>query len=105
VRVPRVYSLGRGVAAEVTAEQIAPLRAELRAGWIDLLGTQDRTPKIRPHVTVQNKVSGDQAKRALAEIGAHWDADLHGVAGGLGLWEYLGGPWRRHADFALGDAR
>ena len=105
VTVPTVYSLGRGVALEIVAPEIQRLRSELRAAWVDELTPQDRAERIRPHVTVQNKVGGDEAKRTLAEISATWDRATTGTARGFGLWEYLGGPWRHAAsfDFARGD--
>ena len=99
VRVPAAYSLGRGVALEVVAPEIAKLRRDLRARWLDHLTPQDRTAAIRPHVTIQNKVGGDQAKRTLAEVRAAWPAHTAGTARGLALWEYLGGPWRALTSF------
>lgn len=99
VRVPGPFSLGRGVALSVDASEINPIRSFLRERWLDWLTPQDARPKIRPHVTVQNKVTGDEAKRGFATVRAAWPPDTTGLATGLKLWEYRGGPWEPLEEF------
>ncbi len=84
--------LGRGTAYALDMPAVATLRRDLAAGWAAWLIPQDRQP-WHPHVTVQNKAPPILAKRAHAELLAGF-APFSGVAAGLHLWAYLGGPWR-----------
>lgn len=45
------------------------------------------------HVTIQNKVSPDEARDTLAEIAATFTPH-QATATGLALWRYFGGPWQ-----------
>ena len=84
--------LGRGVAYALDAPGLVDLRRRLAEGWWPWLGAQDRQP-FRPHVTVQNKVSPEQARALYEDLRAAFEP--FEVAGeGLHLWRYLGGPWR-----------
>ncbi len=89
------FPLGRGVAIRVESGRLVSLRNELAARLHPYLSAQDRQP-YRPHVTVQNKVTAEEAGECLAELRREW---LPGVARvhGIDLWEYLGGPWQHHA--------
>ena len=102
VTVGPPYSLGRGVALEIVGDPIRPLRRRLRDRWLPHLSPQDQTGQIRPHVTIQNKVSGDVARDTLAEVRAK-SVDERGTAVGLSLWEYRGGPWAHVRDFLFQD--
>jgi 2'-5' RNA ligase len=91
LRVTGLRSLGRGVAFEIASAELSTLRGALARRWAAWLTPQDRQG-FRPHVTVQNKTTTDEA-RALR---------LHLLAGftpfsargeGFLLWRYLGGPW------------
>ena len=101
VRVPGPFSLGRGVALNVDAAEINPIRRALRERWLAFLTPQDARPNIRPHVTIQNKVSGEDAKRAMEVVQASWPSGRSGLAIGLKLWEYRGGPWDAVQSFAF----
>ena len=83
--------LGNGAALAVDCPGLPRLHRKLQAAWHDRLTQQDRQ-KLRPHVTVQNKVAPDVARRtadALRQM-----APMEGAAEGLILWRYLGGPWQ-----------
>lgn len=83
-------NLGRGVALRYEGGRLSPLRAELVRRFEPWLTAQDRQP-YDPHVTIQNKVSPQEARALLAEMeGA--PAPLCRVEG-LSLWVYRGGPW------------
>ncbi len=89
--------LGRGVAFALDSPPLVALRrdlADLRAGW---LGPQDRQG-LHPHVTVQNKVSGERAAALLARLHAGF-APFEARGVGLDLWHYRGGPWERAGAF------
>lgn len=84
-------SLGRGVALAVTSPELITVHARLRRRWAPWLTPQDRQP-LKPHVTVQNKVSPDTAATTLALL--HNDfGPREGTGTGLAVWRYLGGLW------------
>jgi hypothetical protein len=91
VRIGPPRFLGRGVALEVAAPEVAAVRARLAARWRDRLTPQDRQG-WRPHATVQNKVAPERARALHAELGAALPV-RQGRAEGLLLWRYRGGPW------------
>ncbi len=97
VGAPR--SLGRGVAFPLGSPELTALRGRLARAWSDWLTPQDRA-SFRPHVTVQNKVTPEQARATLAHLAAGfvpWRTE--GCA--LLLWRYLGGPWELVERIAL----
>lgn len=89
--VVRVRSLGRGVAYDLRSTVLAEQRAELARRWAPWLTPQDARPHAA-HVTVQNKVTPEQARALLRALQASF---VPGTvrATGLALWRYLGGPW------------
>ena len=91
MRVSGVRFLGRGVALDLQAEAAQALRASLRDSFAAGLTAQDRAP-WRAHVTVQNKVSAEQARQTLQALqGFSCPAPVS--AQGIALWRYRGGPW------------
>ena len=99
VRIGPPRFLGRGVALEVAAPEVAVLRARLAARWRDRLTPQDRQG-WRPHATVQNKVAAERARALHAELTAGLPV-REGRAEGLLLWRYRGGPWEPAGRFAF----
>jgi 2'-5' RNA ligase len=97
IQVSRVRSLGRGVAYDLQSEQLSALRGRLAHSWSAWLTAQDRQP-FKAHITVQNKVHPDEARRTLAVLAAVFTP--HAIGGvGLDLWRYLGGPWEHVREF------
>jgi 2'-5' RNA ligase len=91
VDVTGVFSLGRGVAYRLAAEEAELLHRGLQERWRSHLTRQDAQP-LRPHVTVQNKVEPEVAKATLDRLRrAFRPATARAV--GLELWRYDGGPW------------
>jgi hypothetical protein len=90
-RLTEVMLLGRGVAYRIESPNLLAMRTELAADFAGLLSAQDRgTPRL--HVTVQNKVTPEEA-RALAErLRAEFRPRPFAIAG-LSAWRYRGGPW------------
>lgn len=84
-------SLGRGVALAIRSPDLVSVRQTLSREWRDWLTAQD-SAAIAPHVTVQNKVAPDEARRTLADLQATF-RPMSIRAEGLLLWRYLGGPW------------
>ena len=95
---PRLRLLGRGVAVEVEAPDLLKVRAAIAARFADRLTPQDRQ-RLRPHVTVQNKVE-PEAARALAQALAG-EVPFAGACEGLLVWRYLGGPWGLEVEVAV----
>ncbi len=89
--------LGRGVAVKVEAPELYSLHRLLSKSWNEWLTAQDRQ-KFQPHITVQNKVAPDQARRLYENLVAGWQPRM-GAATGLRLWHYLGGEWKSEKDF------
>jgi 2'-5' RNA ligase len=90
VAVTRVRSLGRGVAYDLSAPELAALHGELQRR-LPVQTAQDEQ-RLKAHVTVQNKVEPEQARSLLAGLAAQF-APYEVQALGLRLWRYLGGPW------------
>jgi hypothetical protein len=83
--------LGRGVAFALRSAALEALRGRLAEAWAPWLGAQDRQ-RFQPHVTVQNKVTAERARRLMEELQAGF-APFAAEGRGLLLWRYLGGPW------------
>ena len=99
LRVAAVMPLGRGTALKLEAPEAAALRAGLASSWAPWLTPQDRQG-WRPHVTVQNKVSPEEARLLQDGLRAGfvpWEA----TAEGLLLWRYRGGPWEGAGRFGF----
>ena len=91
--------LGRGVAIEVDSPELNRLRKQLAAVWSAWLSAQDQQG-YRPHVTLQNKTTSEEARRLYEALNAVWP-QLEGRGEGLLLWRYLGGPWELVEEFAF----
>ena len=97
MRFPSLRFLGKGTAAEIESAELLRLRSTLAALWSERLTAQDRQ-KFKPHITIQNKVAPDEVRRLYEALQADWQTQT-GVAVGLQLWHYLGGPWKLAGEF------
>ncbi len=98
-RVTGPRLLGRGVAFRIDCAELAELRAGLARTWSPWLTRQD-AGKSDLHVTVQNKVTPDEARALHASLAAGFaPCDVPVV--GLALWHYDGGPWEPGPRFAF----
>ena len=94
-----VRSLGCGVAVTLASPGLAAIRTGLAQRWGSWLTAQDRT-KRDLHVTVQNKVTPQEARRLHGELAEAFVAErTRAVA--LALWRYRGGPWEPVALFGF----
>ena len=100
LRFPTLRFLGKGTATEIESAKLIRLRSTLAAGWEKHLTNQDRQ-KFKPHITIQNKVAPDEARKLYEELRADWQTRTGNVVG-LQLWHYLGGPWKLAKEFAFG---
>ena len=96
-RVTGLRHLGKGVAYDLDCPELERMRAVLSGVFADVLTPQDRQ-RIRPHVTIQNKVAPHQARRLFDDLGAGFQPFAFQATGFL-LWHYRGGPWDRAGQF------
>jgi 2'-5' RNA ligase len=102
VAVTGLRFTGRGVAYALESSRLSALRGRLAAAFAPWLTAQDRQG-YRPHVTVQNKVSPEEARALHRELEAAFvPREIAGT--GLLLWRYLGGPWEARGRFRFGGA-
>lgn len=97
ISLPTLRFLGKGVAVELECPALLELRRKLAVEWDAWLGAQDEQ-KYRPHVTVQNKVTPEQARRLYDQLQRDWQT-LGARGEGLLLWRYLNGPWELAHEF------
>lgn len=97
-----LYSLGEGVAFRVRSDALHAIRDSVAEHFHGSLSAQDDCG-WRPHVTVQNKVSGKEARALLAALTVEFEPRPLGVAG-LALHRYLGGPWEALARYPFRGA-
>ena len=92
VEVQGVMGLGKGTAYRLEAEPLIKLRTPFKNAFTGKLTPQDERPWKRPHVTVQNKVDKDVAKRLERHLAARFKpCTLH--IKGLCFYRYDYGPW------------
>lgn len=103
LNLPKPRFMGRGVAVEVHSPALVQLRQELATTWQAWLTPQDQQG-YRPHVTIQNKVSAEQARQLYQQLQSQWQP-LAATGEGLLLWRYLGGPWELLQEFPFQPLR
>jgi len=84
-----LMKLGRGVAYRIEAPALTALRAELAAAYEPWLVRQDRQ-RFRPHVTIQNKVSPEEAAALHDRLSSSFES-FTARGEGLQFWFYEGG--------------
>ena len=87
-----VVLLGFGVAVRVRSPVLAGIRAAAQTAMGGEFSRQD-SQNWRAHVTVQNKVTADAARRLHRDLESGF-VPRSGTVTGLLVWAYLGGPWR-----------
>jgi hypothetical protein len=90
-RLDGVMSLGAGTALKIASPVMLDLRSELAEHFLGLLAPEDKhAPRL--HVTVQNKVTEQEARTLQAEL-ARTLRPRDFRFPGLALHHYRGGPW------------
>lgn len=89
--VAEVVALGRGAAYRLRSPELDGIHRTLQRSWWDVLTPQDQQG-FRAHVTVQNKVAVDEARRTVQRLRDAFTPFDVGVDG-LAVWRYVGGPW------------
>ncbi|WP_017666220.1 2'-5' RNA ligase family protein [Porphyrobacter sp. AAP82] len=93
--VKGVMDLGKGTAIALEAPQLLALRAGIAEHFRGSLTAQD-LHEPRPHITIQNKVTTNEARELQAALGhriAPWIAKGSFTFPALALHRYCGGPW------------
>ena len=87
-----ISNFGNAVAFIVSSPALSTLHGRLQKIFQPFLISQDRN-KLRPHITVQNKVTAFKAKQTHELL--NQDFQPFSIQGtGLKTWSYLKGPWR-----------
>jgi 2'-5' RNA ligase len=97
LEVNDVIHFGAGVAYTVASEELEQLHLDMQQAFDPWLIRQDRQP-LRPHITIQNKVTDFKAKQ-LQEILRSSFRPYTIQATGFSTWYYLGGPWKANAHY------
>ncbi|MEJ2869288.1 2'-5' RNA ligase family protein [Actinomycetospora sp. OC33-EN08] len=101
IRVDEPFPMGRGVGLRLRSRELEDVREEIARPFRDDLTDQDAR-RWRPHVTIQNKVTPDEARRTLETVReSHTRRDTHVET--LALWHYRGGPWAAAGEYRFGD--
>ncbi|PHR05359.1 MAG: hypothetical protein COB31_01170 [Erythrobacter sp.] len=95
--VEGIMSLGRGTAVKLISADMLLLR-ELIADHFHGLLTQQDQHRPRLHVTIQNKVSGKEAKALQAALAGTIEPRAFQFTG-VDLFRYRGGPWEKVKGF------
>lgn len=98
----RLRFMGHGVCVDIDAPALVRLRAEFAVAWRAALSPQDRQ-RFAPHVTIQNKVTPERARRTLQGLDAVFVPFFCEIVG-LSLWRYRGGPWEAVSSYPFGAA-
>ncbi len=93
----KVYFLGKGFAIEALCPPLLEFHHRFQKLYFSELSKQDQQKK-KLHVTLQNKVSPDKAKKDFEDFKVKFQG-FRGEAIGLSLHHYQGGPWQKVKDF------
>ena len=97
--ITQVSNFGNAVAFIVSSPALSTLHGRLQKAFQPFLISQDRN-KLRPHITVQNKVTAFKAKQTHELLNADFKPfRIKGV--GLKTWSYLKGPWREREFYSF----
>ncbi len=94
-----VMPLGKGTALKLESQGLLALRDAIADHFHGLLTGQDQH-RPRLHITIQNKVTIEEAKALQAELADHVEPCRFAFRG-LGLFRYRGGPWEARGDYVF----
>ena len=98
-RIAGLMKLGRGTAIRIESAAMAAMHREIMERMRGLLTSQDQQP-ARLHVTIQNKVTTEEAKALYATLApAIMPREFR--FRGIGLYGYDAGDWVPLRDFAF----
>ena len=91
--------LGKGTAIKLESEELLILRDNIAEHFHGLLTGQDQH-RPRLHITIQNKVTIEEAKALQSELAGHVEPCRFAFRG-LGLHRYRGGPWEARGEYVF----
>lgn len=94
-----LMKLGGGTALSIDCAAIVELHGMIAERMHGMLTRQDAQP-LRLHVTIQNKVKPEVARRLQEELAVSLEARSFRFYG-LGLYAYEDGPWRAIRTYAF----
>jgi hypothetical protein len=97
-----IMSLGRGTALKLDSPAMLAIRDRIADHFTGSLSAQD-THRPRLHVTVQNKVTPEEAKALQAQLGPLVHPRAFAFPG-FSLFRYRGGPWEPVRDWRFRGA-
>jgi len=97
--VYEIKNIGHGVAYFIDSPELSQIHRYLQQQFLPNLSLQDQQ-KIRPHITIQNKVKPEKARELLKMLQPEFKSFEIAIQG-LDLWYYLNGPWEHHCYFSF----
>ncbi|WP_343670732.1 2'-5' RNA ligase family protein [Chitinophaga sp.] len=92
LEVNNVHVMGTCVAYTLVSEELRKLHEEMQTAFGPWLIKQDQQV-LRPHITVQNKVTAFKAQQLHQQLSAGF-TPFRIATIGFSMWKYLKGPWR-----------
>lgn len=90
-RLRELYSLGNGVAYRIDSPELLSIREQIADHFTGMLTAQDQgIPRL--HITVQNKVTAQEARALMADLSQDFTPRPLAIVG-LAGHHYRGGPW------------
>ena len=99
LEVNAVISLGNGVAFTLVSHELQQMHLKMQEAFEPWLIRQDRKI-LRPHITIQNKVTAFKAKCLQEKLQASFRPYTI-KATGFNTWHYLGGPRKAAMSYAF----
>ncbi|MFT3911988.1 MAG: 2'-5' RNA ligase family protein [Ferruginibacter sp.] len=97
MQVKSVSNIGNGVVYTIESSELQALHRSMQQHFSQWLINQDRQI-LKPHITVQNKVTAFKALSLFNELNAAFKPfDIK--ATGISTWLYLKGPWQHVEDY------
>lgn len=94
-------NLGRGVAYKAECPALLAIHRKMQQRWQAWLTPRDKE-KLWPHLTIQNKVTAEEARQTLTQLQATF-RPFTACGTGFSVWTYEGGPWRWASDDLFGE--
>ena len=94
-----VMPLGKGTAIKLESAAMMELRDEIADSFHGLLTGQDQH-RPRLHITIQNKVTIEEAKALQSQLTPEVEPRRFAFRG-LGLYRYCGGPWKAVSEYVF----
>lgn len=92
IEVNKVHLMGTCVAYTLVSEELKNLHEQMQQALAPWLIKQDQQP-LRPHITVQNKVTAFKAQQLHEELSQHF-TPFTITTTSFSTWKYLKGPWK-----------